>query len=153
MEGGGVCDKYLLYNFDNILDYKLQLLKEVVAENPDIIVGDFNSVYAYSSKCQTLFLEEQCNYFSKLYNQEVESILRDRVVKWNLSPYQLLVAAGYSYAQPINEEYAITSKKGNSIVDCVWYKKKLLRLKKCEILNSIRNCSDHNPVRAEFSRI
>jgi hypothetical protein len=26
LEGGGVCDKYLLYNFDNILDYKLQLL-------------------------------------------------------------------------------------------------------------------------------
>ena len=45
LEGGRNIDKNLYSDFKNKLKYKMELLEQVVSENPDIIVGDFNSVY------------------------------------------------------------------------------------------------------------
>jgi len=67
-----------------------------------------------------------------------------------MDPYDLLKQNGYIYAKPENELMEITSKKGNSIVDTIWYNSKL-KLEQCEIIIDKQNRSDHNPVKAVFT--
>ena len=148
LEGGGICDKYLLKNYDEILYYKLNLINKVLDEKPDIICGDFNSVYSKNNNLEEKFLLLQYKYFSKFSESDD---LKKKIFNWNKAPYKLLEKAKYIYAEPINEFGNVTSYKGNSIVDCVWYNNNKLQLNKCEIINFSNNKSDHNPVRVNFS--
>jgi exonuclease III len=163
LEGGRFSDQQLFNNFDNLLKYKLELLNEVIKENPDIILGDFNSVYSSDSKKMKDYLEGQYAYFQTIVLKQATT-LKDKQKKtvdsWNAAPYNLLVNSGYEYAKPDNEVSDVTNGRGSSIIDTVWYKKESITLTNSHIINTILNkddnynagncISDHNPVYVEF---
>lgn len=163
LEGGRYSDQGLFNNFNKLLNYKLDLLKQVIAEKPDIILGDFNSVYSSNKDILQSYLEGQYNYFKKAVLRQQNDLTQDQkniVNKWNSEPYELLKTAGYAYAVPDNEKEAVTNGRGNSIIDTIWYNPVFVTLIKSHIQNTIlstsdnynaSNCiSDHNPVYAEF---
>ena len=170
LEGGRYCDTELFSNFDKLLVFKLKLINSVINEKPDIILGDFNSVYAVDNNRKISFLENQYSYFYNLSKMDGLSKLSylsnlnnlnnlnniekklgsEKIKKWNMDPYEILIQNGYIYAKPENELMEITSKKGNSIVDTIWYNSKL-KLEHCEIIIDEHNRSDHNPVKAVFT--
>ena len=152
LEGGRNVDEKLKDNFDKKLKYKLQLLALVINENPDIICGDFNSVYSTNSTQNDNFLQSQYTYFEKINNKNKENIK-----KWNTEPFKLLLSNGYTYSIPSNETESITNNRGKSIVDTIWFKNTKIQLTNTKILNILdprdtykyeNNCSysDHNPV-------
>jgi hypothetical protein len=115
LEGGRFVDNLLLNNFDKLMSYKIELLYKLLNSEtkPDIIVGDFNSVY-HSKEDQILnnFLEGQYNYFNKK-----PSVLTDdeknNIKMWNLLPILYLKQNGYEQAIPENEDKEITNGRGN----------------------------------------
>ena len=144
LEGGRFVDEELKNNFEELLEYKMKLLKKVVDEDVDIIMGDFNSVF--SSNKQTIdeitekikkydidlqeSLKGQYEYYTgdslkfvKKINNKYTN--KKQVNKWNLEPYKYLIDNGYKYleldVQPINHP-KITNARGNSIIDNIWYK-------------------------------
>ncbi|MCA9508796.1 MAG: hypothetical protein KC505_10290 [Myxococcales bacterium] len=180
LSGGRYDDNFIAKNIDNqqqinaYIKYKTQLLNDVIKKNPDIILGDFNSVYASDPTLKQSFYDSQFNYFAN--NQFIKHPLNDAqkevILKLNQSPYDLLSAMGYFYAQPQNEKSAITNCRGLSIIDSIWYKKDRVELKDVEIVEIFQNkqrcsapfcplggnpttggLSDHNPIRAKVSKI
>ena len=167
LEGGRNADKELYNNFDNIYNYKVNLLNLVIAENPDIILGDFNSVYNSDSIINTKFLNDQITYFNGIPAPGTYTDV-DKIKQLHEGPYTLLKAAGYSYSEPKNEDTDITTSRGASIIDCIWYKTDKLDKKYSIIENVMKvkifsgsTCnssindpndikSDHNPVFASF---
>lgn len=144
LEGGRFVDEELKNNFEELLEYKMKLLKKVVDEDVDIIMGDFNSVF--SSNKQTIdeitkkikkydidlqeSLKGQYEYYTgdslkfvKKINNKYTN--KKQVNKWNLEPYKYLIDNGYKYLElevkPINHP-KITNARGNSIIDNIWYK-------------------------------
>lgn len=164
LEGGRFFDmNFYADKFDILNNYKLQLINAVVEEKPDIILGDFNSVYSNNENRLKEFIDKQQNYYrnSKPTVYEPQSDLyNQRVIDLNISPYNILVNNGYTYAIPSNEDGMITNGRGNSIIDCIWYKKDKLFMEFCKIepvlqqsdQYNVNNCiSDHNPVHAIFT--
>ena len=163
LEGGRFSDQQLFNNFANLLNYKLELLIKVIAAKPDIILGDFNSVYSSNMEKIKAYLEGQYSYFKSAVLRQQNDLTqdqKDKVNKWNSAPYELLVKAGYVYAAPDNEMTTVTNGRGNSIIDTVWYKKDSINLPNSHIITTILNkgdnyntgkcISDHNPVYVEF---
>lgn len=163
LEGGRYSDQTLFANFKGLLDYKLQLLQKVMAHVPDIIMGDFNSVYSSRQANLNKYLAGQYKYFQTGVLRQSAELTREQkemINKWNSAPYELLKEAGYKYAAPDNEATAITNGRGNSIIDTIWYNPKSVSLIKSHIISQIirtgddytaNKCiSDHNPVFAEF---
>jgi exonuclease III len=163
LEGGRYSDQTLFTDFKGLLDYKLQLLQKVISHAPDIIMGDFNSVYNSHRANLGKYLAGQYKYFQTgvlRQTTELTTEQKEMINKWNSAPYELLQKAGYKYAKPDNESTAITNGRGNSIIDTIWYNPKTVSLVKSHILTQIiragddyaaNKCiSDHNPVFAEF---
>jgi hypothetical protein len=153
LEGGGYADHELCRgNKTKIYKYKMELLRQVMRRDPDIIMGDFNSVYSSNEEQLQHFLSGQETYFHGRCPGKVEPRF---INTWNGHPF-IELKERYTYAKPTNEGETYTSALGKSIVDTIWYK---TGTRKFTFLESIikpivddpfdrRNCSysDHNPV-------
>ena len=153
LEGGGNADHELCHgNKTKIYKYKMKLLREVMSRDPDIIMGDFNSVYSSNEEQLQHFLSGQETYFHGMCPGKVLPLF---INTWNGHPF-IELKERYTYAKPTNEGETYTSALGKSIVDTIWYK---TGTNKFTILDSkigpivgdpydFRNCpySDHNPV-------
>ena len=154
LEGGRYSDEILSSNlkFKSILKYKMKLLEEVVEENPDIIVGDFNSIYVSKKYNMESVLQGQYKYFADKHFYD-----KVKIREWNESPYLFLQDKGYFYNVPENEDIMFTNIRGKTIIDTIWCKKNVKK-GKTEILDLIgydfneKHCivSDHNPVKSTF---
>ena len=169
LEGGRYSDQELVrrivsddkqqnsVEFDDIINKKLALLNNVIDANADIIVGDFNSVYGSFEPLKTQFLQGQYQYFKDLlFKGNHKPAFDEKIKTWNLAAFELLISKDYIYSIPSNEDSAITSGLGGSIVDFIWYKKNDARftLTDTKIISTLytpfnsKAChgSDHNPV-------
>lgn len=166
LEGGRYSDQTLFTQFDELLAYKLELLQKVISQKPDIIMGDFNSVYNSNPKKLADYLEGQYKYFQSHVLHQTQPLSQDQrrmVDKWNAAPYELLRQAGYKYGRPNNEALAITNGRGQSIIDTIWYNPRTVKPYGAHIIPDIirtgddyssgKCISDHNPVFAEFRSI
>ena len=144
LDGGRFIDTNMTQNnFDDYLAQKLNLLNSVLRCNPDIIVGDFNSVYSTDEKTNDLFLDSQYTYLRNLNN-----LTRDQIIEWNNKPYSQLKSNDYKYAIPTNQVEKITNFRGNTIVDTIWHNKHII-CENTKIIDTFSNNiapSDHNPV-------
>jgi hypothetical protein len=162
LEGGRFADRTInnFSEFNSMIIYKEQLLDLVIAEQPDIILGDFNSVYSSNMDQLTMFLDGQYNYFSevilgRLLTPEEKLLIN----KMNSSVFEKLIASGYIYCIPSNERTHITNGRGKSIIDTIWYKEGKIKLQNIKIIDMMKSndnyqknicISDHNPIYAEF---
>ena len=163
LEGGRYTDQILLTEFEILLPIKLSLLEDIIKQQPDIILGDFNSVYCSDKSRLNKFLEGQYNYFENVVKQsKLTKKDKSNIKLWNLAPFILLKKHGYIYAKPHNENTMITNGRGNSIIDFIFYKKNKISLESSNIINIMdksdsykdNKCiSDHNPIYAKFKLI
>jgi len=161
LEGGGYYDSLLNskdFDFEEYLNHKLLMLIKIISLNPDIIVGDFNSVYSEDQEILNGYLEKQYEYFKKeVFKRELTNDEKKNIKDLNSAPYDTLKKFGYIYAIPENEGSLFTSHLGESIVDCIWYKKEKVTMTICRIVDVFKpneTCiSDHNPVIATFKLI
>jgi len=160
LEGGRYTDQKLLSDFKTLLPIKLSLLEDIIKQEPDIILGDFNSVYCSDKSILNKFLEGQYSYFENVVkNAKLTKKDKSNIKLWNLSPFIMLKKHGYTYAKPHNESTMITNGRGNSIIDFIFYKKEKISLESSKIINIINKSdsykdykciSDHNPIYAKF---
>ena len=165
LEGGSYTDKHVLNNYDKFIETKMNLLKDVVEENPDIICGDFNSVYSKDDSYDEL-LKNQYNYFETwIKKNTLSDEEKEKIINVNKEPFEYLIDYGYKYATPDNERNLnFTSFMGETIVDFVWYKENKIDLVNCNIIdirqseyitldnnNNKIYISDHNPVLFKFN--
>ena len=163
LEGGRYTDQILLTDFETLLPIKLSLLEDIIKQEPDIILGDFNSVYCSNKSILNKFLEGQYSYFENVVkNDKLTKKDKSNIKQWNLEPFILLKKHGYTYAKPHNEATIITNGRGNSIIDFIFYKKDKIVLEKSNIINIINKSdsykdykciSDHNPIYSKFRLI
>ena len=163
LEGGRYTDQILLTDFETLLPIKLSLLEDIIKQEPDIILGDFNSVYCSNKSILNKFLEGQYSYFENVVkNDKLTKKDKHNIKQWNLEPFILLKKHGYTYAKPHNEATMITNGRGNSIIDFIFYKKDKISLESSNIINIINKndsykdykcISDHNPIYAKFRLI
>ena len=166
LAGGRHIDKKLHNEYQIKYDEKMKLLQSVINENPDIILGDFNSVWSNNEGRKKKFLDGQINYLTNLIDHETNDVIgvRDdpdggmsageKITKWNIGPYELLKKEGYTYAVPDNETSVATNFRGNTIVDTIWYKGDKVNLTNTTIKNTMVDAghsgafapSDHNPI-------
>lgn len=155
LEGGRFADTAIFTHFDELMKQKLGLLKKVIHEKPDIICGDFNSVYSTNEQRLQEFLEKQYTYFAKLRQGPLTSQEKNMIERMNLEPYELLKEEGYAYAAPSNDATMVTNGRGETTVDCFWYNPSRVVVTFCFIADKsggagwqMKTCtmSDHNPV-------
>lgn len=145
LDGGRYVDKKLKTDYNILIENKLALLNAVISKNPDIILGDFNSVYSSDVNQLNSFYLNQYDYFDKFHGyKNIEEINR-----WNSEPYQVLTENNYNYAVPYNQSNSFSNFNGQTIVDTIWYKYSVAT--NTQILDSLNNStggapSDHNPV-------
>jgi hypothetical protein len=85
LEGGRFVDLELDdTSFDKYLEIKLGLLKEVLELSPDIILGDFNSVYSNNLTLLNKMYTDQKNYYDGYRNSELERIKGEEGYTYNL---------------------------------------------------------------------
>jgi len=145
LDGGRYVDTKLKTNYNTLIENKLALLNAVISKKPDIILGDFNSVYSSDVNQLNNFYQNQYDYFDKFHDyKNIEEINR-----WNSEPYQVLTENNYNYAVPYNQSNSFTNFRGETIVDAIWYKH--IDSTNTQILDSLNSRtggvpSDHNPV-------
>lgn len=162
LEGGRYVDRELLKSPEatkKYMNYKLSLLKKMCEYNPQIVLGDFNSVFSHKPEFYNKFLTDQYKYFSSIYKNYNHGPLTANqmldIKLWNNSPYKHLYSNGYKYFEPVNPEIPSNSR-GSTIIDTIWYNSSL-KVKKysCEIIDCgpvntwthlFGGISDHNPV-------
>ena len=151
LAGGRFDDKEVLgNNFKKILNFKLELVKKVIKEEPDIILGDFNSVL--EGRRQNL--NSQMKYFSKKFRRTLNKSNLDRIKDWNYGPYNLLEDNGYKYSKPDNtNDVGFTNLRGKTIIDTIWYNPDKVTCVGTKIIETRTNIkdgfkspSDHYPV-------
>jgi len=85
LEGGRFVDLELDdTSFDKYLEIKIGLLKEVLELSPDIILGDFNSVYSNNLTLLNKMYTDQKNYYDGYRNSELERIKGEEGYTYNL---------------------------------------------------------------------
>jgi homospermidine synthase len=166
LEGGRFLDQYILKDdktFEQLLKYKLYLLEKLFKSKkntPDIIMGDFNSVYCSDKKRQSEFLNKQYKHYEKIKGSPLTIHEKTNIKRWNTIPIKYIKSKGYKYAKPENENKSITNGRGKSIIDFIFYKDDKLKFEKGEAkiidvmkkhkFYSDKSVSDHNPVFAKF---
>jgi len=172
---GGRFDDIQAIQSDDYIEEKITQIKAVVAMDPDIICGDFNT------KFRTPVVETATDlYFDSIVDkmagvsQSMRAIYKSRWDKWIYMDtiHKYLKSAGYksvyhSDAETLHTRIQNTSSFGG-IVDMIYYKSNKLRLdvssvdivgcnyvmKERETLNTYDPVlSDHFPVKATFSII
>ena len=163
LAGGRFDDIEVLKNFEEINNFKIKLLNEIINEKPDIILGDFNSVYSIDEKQNQKFLESQYNWFKSLKEgNELTHIDKENINSWNSLPFKTLEENKYVYAKPKNENM-YTNGRGQTIIDFIWYNPITIDIvKEAEIKDMLNNkndnynnnncISDHNPVICTISK-
>nr|QDY52363.1 hypothetical protein 7_10 [Mimiviridae sp. ChoanoV1] len=137
-------------NIDNYLKYKIKLLNEVLKEKPDIILGDFNSVYSENITLLETFMKGQIEHH--------KHIDIDKIKKWNSEAFEILKKENYNYLIPNNESNLTTNSRGSSIIDTIWVNNKINGFNTNIINLGLKNdekcfggISDHNPVYTKIS--
>jgi hypothetical protein len=152
LEGGRFVDQKMSDDPPKYRTYKEQLLQVITTyrKSPDIILGDFNSVYADDYATNNA-MAKQRQYLDRL------GVHQDDILLWNKRPYDILSELGYVYSKPHNSENNFTNYRGESIVDAIWIKANI-RISNSAIITvsalpdnqrfDERNCdiSDHKPV-------
>lgn len=159
LEGGRYVDKSILYDKDNdYLNYKLLLLKNIINYKPNIICGDFNSIWSNNINQLNNFMTSQIKYFKKIYKKKnLSEFELNQINLWNYEPYLILKTLNYNYIEFKNEINNFTNSRGKTIVDTFWYnnkKKKIIKSINSEIINIgeidknklFGNISDHKPI-------
>lgn len=155
LEGGRDVDKSIHMNFYRYLQYKLEILSKIINEKPDIIAGDFNSYYEDSYTTESDSFKRQRQWYKQLTDEQI--------IHWNKQAYQQLKDNGYVYAEP-NNKGQVTSIRGNTIIDTIWYKPNKVKPVNCEIISLVttkyphqnipNDCvSDHFPVFCRFQKM
>jgi exonuclease III len=142
-----------------LIKNKLSLLEEIARQQPDIILGDFNSVYHSNEISLQKMLDKQYEHFESILNKKLTDNERFKINAWNIQVYSFLGRKyKYTYAKPSNEHDTITNGRGKTIVDTIWYRDDPTKFKVINtyidpIMNNDDtyndNCctySDHNPV-------
>ena len=94
LEGGRFVDLELDDNtFQIYLDIKLGLLKEVLKLSPDIILGDFNSVYCSDKKMLKKMHDDQFEYYKVYRNNELLKIKETE--NSHVNPFSLHMRTSY----------------------------------------------------------
>ena len=94
LEGGRFVDLELDDNtFQIYLDIKLGLLKEVLKSTPDIILGDFNSVYCNDDKMLKKMHDDQFKYYKVYRNNELLKIKKEE--NSPINPFSLHMRTSY----------------------------------------------------------
>jgi hypothetical protein len=167
LEGGHKADALVLKEkFEDLLERKIDLLRQMVEnpqDQPDIIIGCFNSVFSSDSERVTEFLSGQYTYFETVHNGGVQLTEQQRknVDRWNLAPIEYLLSKSYSYIPINNEGLIVTNKKGSNIVDHVFLSKTAMqRASRVEVsvipivdsdeATGDRKTSDHNPIQLDL---
>lgn len=157
LQGGVYVDSNIIHNptsKDDILQNKLAVLQSAIEKDPDIILGDFNSVYSTDSAQHTKMMDGQYLYFADLAKKNNVSGLDQEFIKTlNEEPIRLLQQKGYVYAKPKNEGSMSTTSFG-TICDMIWYKNKKIEKITAYIEDTLdpgpghrsHIFSDHNPV-------
>jgi exonuclease III len=166
LEGGRFSDRQLLVNKYKLISFKLQLLKEIIQKRPDIICGDFNSIHLdsnekFTTKQASELLKNMHYMCNQIYHRKITIDELKFIIDMNYLPYKLLKKAGYVYAKPDNYISSITSSRGGSIVDTIWYLPDRVRCTKSSIINCgevdnnylFGGLSDHNPIYGTFELI
>jgi hypothetical protein len=152
-----------LINFYKTEKYMPDSIKDIIKELSTIELKELLNKFDNLSQKEKELLSKELKELSleELLSKIINFI--SKVNQLNIEPYKLLFGNRYKYAKPNN---GITNLSGNTIVDCIWYNPKKVRLKSdtCHIINIMdpnwnsthdddfrANCiSDHNPVYAEF---
>ena len=162
LEGGRYSDSMLCFkdqDFEELVQQKLRPLVHAINMMADVVVGDFNSVMAENPNVRTRMIENQKQYFKQVpcKGSEFPKDLDSRIERWNTTPHQTLMKAGYAYSAARNEADSFTNFRGKSIVDHIYYRHKNIKVihEKSTILDKHGidyqndfDCkgSDHNPV-------
>ena len=137
-----------------LMQFKMNLIVQVIRTDPDIILGDFNTVHIVNKEKKRRFLlEEQDKFFRYRYaHNHINTLTPAIIEEWNCNLEKMLDKKGYVYAEPSN------ANEFEYIVDGFWYKPK--HIYKMETFiddiipktiiqgNSACAFSDHNPVLA-----
>jgi len=95
LEGGRFVDLELDdLNFKIYLNIKLGLLEKVLELKPDIILGDFNSVYCNDQILLRQMHEEQFAYYRDIRNNELVKIKREETSQLNSFSYHMRTTYG-----------------------------------------------------------
>ena len=148
---------------DSLLKQQMDLLKDLVEKHqPDIICGDFNSVYSDDEITLEEFLKNQYKYFQTHLNKyptlgkTLSEKDKNHIKKNNFEPFNYLKKKNYIYAipaKPIRSKVTILTPRRS--VDFVWYKNNKITKNDCEIINEPPNqdelyLSIHFPVLFKF---
>jgi hypothetical protein len=147
LEGGRFCDEKLLGNFDLIMNHKINLLLKVLKEQPDVIMGDFNSVYSNDIQKYSEYIHEQYYDFESRKGTKLTNEEKRQIHMFNYGPYAILKKAGYTYVEPSNWKDCVTTVRGGTIVDTIWTKTTLVN--ESFIVNI--NTGDHMPIYFEIT--
>jgi exonuclease III len=163
LDGGRYSDKQLPFAGYQLLLYKINVLVKILRHKPDIICGDFNSIYLDSNTTFTYKqvgeLYKQIHYMRhQIFKRKLTQSEIKFVILINYFPYKLLKDNGYVYAKPENYETCITSSRGSNVIDTIWYLPERVRCIKSNIVDCGKagedylfgELSDHNPVYGSF---
>lgn len=147
--------------FERIIKYRLDLLDKIIASEPDVIVGDFNTDLLQFNAGEFIKYLELIDIKSLKKPLKLDdSATKVKVTKYNNSVSELLTKSQYKYAQLDNNDVRGTNMRGNTVVDGVWYKEDKLTLNVSEVIYDDRfkpkpgikyPVSDHYPVYAKFT--
>jgi hypothetical protein len=86
-----------------------QLTKED-SDNPDVIIGEFHSLFADNFDLLKLFMKGQIDRYKLTGNNGTELTEKQRIVelRWNLDPVKLLISKGYRHVKSLNEGKILT---------------------------------------------
>ena len=144
---------------NKLINFKYKLLIEVLKMNPDIILGDFNTVLiADNAKHDDFLSNEENKYFGSRYVKypfENKESFKKMVRDWNFGLKYILTKNKYVYAEPEN------NNDFKFVVDGIWYKNndKIYKIDtfidaltqrkyKGRPIENPCSFSDHNPVLA-----
>ena len=122
LDGGLIVNTLLFSQSEEIIKalmfFKLELvLKVIETTQPDIILGDFNSVFITNNKAKKLFLDSENEKVNKKRQEKGLNLLDLNIIKqWNCELEDLLAANEYVYAEPSN------ANEFKYIVDGIWYR-------------------------------
>jgi hypothetical protein len=171
LEGGRFVDSHVLTDIDNYLKYKLKLLKMVIEENPDIIVGDFNSYYYLDEEHRIFSQNSQFEWYKGFRKGNLNETEKDNIIKWSEAVWNLLKINKYVTSEKYEmdktkqdtlKSHSFTNMRGFTIIDTIWYKPTKVKLNNLKIINLYNDnwdnvlidgkiISDHNPVYANFT--
>jgi len=113
-----------------VANIKNGLIRTALNNEPDVIVGDFNSdVVCYGDEERKYVQGPQLGFWGSLSPEgQDEEVIKARLMVWNCAPFDLLKQSGYVLAggdaSTINEFKEHGTSKYGSTPDAIWYSSK-----------------------------